>query len=94
MTQLPCNLEPCDPNDRFFPIAWKEAYYRRHYDNIKGGYVCPDCKNVFSGVNGFRMLHGDHIVPYTQGGLTVWDNFTLRCGRCNIDKSDKLTYSN
>jgi len=55
-----------------------------------GGYICPDCKQVFAGPSGFRRLHGDHIIPRSRGGPTVWENLILRCGPCNIAKSNKL----
>ncbi|MEH2420370.1 MAG: HNH endonuclease signature motif containing protein [Nostoc sp.] len=35
-------------------------------------------------------MHGDHIIPRSRGGLTVWENLTLRCGQCNLLKSNKL----
>ena len=90
MTSLPPNLTPCDPHAPVFPRNWKESYFRRNYDFNKGGYVCLDCKNIFSGVSGFQKLHGDHIIPRSRGGLTVWENLTLRCGPCNLLKSNKL----
>ncbi len=90
MSSLPPHLPPCDPHAPVFPKEWKDSYFRRNSNHKLGGYVCPDCKQVFSGVSGFRKLHGDHIIPRSRGGLTVWENFTLRCGPCNIAKSNKL----
>jgi len=86
----PQNLSPCDPCVRTFPKDWKEAYFRRHYDEQKGGYVCPDCGLVFRGPSGFRGLHADHMIPMSRGGQTVWENLTLRCGPCNLWKGNKL----
>ena len=90
MSKLPKNLPPRDPQARTFPSAWKNSYFHRNYDENRGGYVCPDCDKVFSGPSGFRQLDADHIKPYSQGGLTVWDNLTLLCKPCNLAKSDKM----
>ena len=90
MSTIPSSLPPCDPKTRLFPPEWKEAYFRRNYDENHGGYVCPDCKQVFYGPKGFRQLEADHIKPYSQCGLTVWENMTLRCKACNLAKSDKI----
>lgn len=88
MTSLPTNLPLCDPSSSLFPQEWKEAYFRRHLNLSLGGYVCPDCQNIFSGIKGFRQLEGDHIFPRSKGGLTVWENLTLRCKPCNLQKSN------
>ena len=90
MSALPPSLPTCDPRACYFPTAWKESYFRRHYDKNLGGYVCPDCEQVFSGPSGFRELEADYIIPYSQGGLTVWENLILRCRRCNAAKSNRL----
>ena len=89
MSTLPPHLPTCDPRARHFPTAWKQAYFRRNYNNSCDGYVCPDCEQVFSGASGFRKLDADHIIPHSRGGLTVWENLTLRCKPCNIAKSNR-----
>lgn len=88
--KLPRNLTPVDPRSRFFPLSWKESYFRRHLNQGAKGYVCPACGGVFRGLQGFAALHSDHIHPYSEGGLTVWENLVLLCGRCNLLKSNKL----
>jgi 5-methylcytosine-specific restriction endonuclease McrA len=88
MIPLPTHLSPCDEVSPLFPQEWKEAYFRRNLDLAQEGYICPDCKNCFSGVKGFRQLEGDHIRPRSKGGLTVWENLTLRCKPCNLKKSN------
>ncbi len=90
MSSQPPNLPTCDPQSRYFPIEWKESYFRRNLNHNRGGYVCPDCDQVFSGVAGFRQLESDHIKPYSQGGLTEWENLTLLCRPCNMAKCDKI----
>ena len=33
------------------------------------------------------VMHGDHIIPWSQGDRTVEDNCQMLCQRCNNDKS-------
>lgn len=33
-------------------------------------------------------LHIDHIVPWSKGGETVYENLQTLCSRCNLGKSD------
>ena len=33
-------------------------------------------------------LHIDHIVPWSKGGETTFDNLQTLCSRCNLGKSD------
>ena len=90
MPELPRHLPSCDPESPNFPKEWKESYFRRNYNSNLEGYVCPTCRKVFSGTSGFRKLHGDHIIPRSRGGATVWENLTLLCGSCNLSKGNKL----
>ncbi|MBF0627885.1 MAG: HNH endonuclease [Magnetococcales bacterium] len=83
---LPKGLDECDPNSRTFPTSWKESYYSRHFNRKSGGYICPICKKIFKGTSGFHQLHGDHIIPVSKGGLTLWNNLQLLCGKCNQSK--------
>jgi 5-methylcytosine-specific restriction endonuclease McrA len=78
----------CHLNQRDFPISWKEAYFRQKFNKSKGGYICPLCNQVFCGLRGFKQLRGDHIIPFSKGGLTIWDNFQLICCSCNSKKSN------
>lgn len=32
----------------------------------------------------------DHVLPFSKGGKTVWDNCVTACGPCNAAKADKL----
>ncbi len=91
MSSFPPNLPPCDQNAPTFPVEWKESYFRRHYNHDLKGYMCPICNKVFKGPSGFKMLHGDHIIPRSQGGKTIWENMTLLCYKCNLEKSNKLS---
>ncbi|MGB3532830.1 MAG: HNH endonuclease signature motif containing protein [Microcoleaceae cyanobacterium] len=90
MYNLPQGLEKCDPYQRFFPPAWKQAYFRMNFDEKVKGYVCPACQQAFRAPKGFEELKCDHIHPFSKGGLTVWENLQLLCARCNIQKSNTV----
>lgn len=83
----PLRLEECDPRQRGFPDSWKTAYWRRS-SAPQNGYKCPICEKVFKGSLGFEQLEADHIDPYSNGGLTVWENMQLLCKVCNSKKSN------
>lgn len=34
------------------------------------------------------ILHVDHIIPWSKGGATVYENFQTLCQKCNIGKSN------
>lgn len=45
-------------------------------------YTCQNCGS-------HNELQIDHIIPYSNGGKTVFNNLTVLCGKCNRDKSNK-----
>lgn len=48
----------------------------------RDGYRCQYCglkKTV-------KQLNYDHVVPRSQGGLTVWENIVTSCIKCNLHK--------
>lgn len=55
-------------------IAW--AYKKQ-------GGVCPYCHKKFEE----KDMHGDHIKPWSKGGLTERENLQMLCTKCNIKKS-------
>lgn len=46
------------------------------------GQVCKLCRRKLP----FDLMHGDHMVPWSQGGLTVQENLQVLCGACNLRK--------
>ena len=34
-------------------------------------------------------MDGDHIVPWSQGGMTVDENLQMLCKKCNNEKSNR-----
>lgn len=53
------------------------------YERQKG--LCAICGEKFE----FNEMHGDHIVPFSKGGLTVPENCMMLCAKDNWTKSDK-----
>ena len=37
----------------------------------------------------FEEMHGDHKVPWSQGGHTTPDNLQMLCRTCNLKKGAK-----
>lgn len=54
-------------------------------------YKCVVCgRSAEDGV----VLHVDHIIPISKGGLTVPENLRTLCADCNLGKSDILPKAN
>lgn len=47
----------------------------------------PDCLQP---INCLEDAHGDHIIPYSKGGLTVIENLQLMHKRCNSSKGARI----
>lgn len=54
-----------------------DAVYRRD------GGRCVYCGST-------ENLQIDHIIPFSKGGATTLENLQLLCGKCNIEKSNKI----
>lgn len=52
---------------------------------IEQGCKCAKCQADISMENS----QGDHIIPWSRGGHTVYDNLQMLCKKCNGMKSDK-----
>jgi len=88
---MPKNLEVVDLRSRFFPVSWKDAAIRVLYDTAIGGVLCTGCGSILRSRAELRTLHSDHIIPWSTGGLTIWENLHLLCGACNLSKGDNLS---
>ena len=62
--------------------AFPEAERKRKYKEQDG--ICPICGKKFA----FEDMAGDHIVPWSKGGKTVYENLQMLCKGCNAGKSD------
>ena len=58
---------------------------RKKYEEQKG--ECPFCKEHFE----FSEMEGDHIIPWSKGGKTVYENLQMLCRMCNNTKSDMMS---
>ena len=65
-------------NLRTFSERDKQAAYSRQEG------ICPICKRMFA----YADMAGDHIKPWSKGGLTVLENCQMLCRDCNGKKSD------
>jgi len=66
---------------RTIPLAFRYQVLKR--DNSK----CVTCGR---GINDGAILHIDHKIPFSLGGLTVLDNLQTLCSECNISKSNRF----
>jgi HNH endonuclease len=82
------NLEIVDPKARAFPPSWRDAAIRALFDASRNGVVCPGCGKLYQGRRELRLLHADHIVAWSRGGQTTWNNLQLLCRPCNLTKQD------
>ena len=46
--------------------------------------ICPYCHGYFES----DQMHGDHIIPWSKGGITEYLNLQMLCQECNIKKSN------
>lgn len=62
--------------------SFPEADRKRKYKEQDG--VCPICGKKFA----FEDMEGDHIIPWSRGGKTIYENLQMLCKACNSGKSD------
>lgn len=48
------------------------------------GGICPYCRKQFE----IEDMHGDHIKPWSKGGITERSNLQMLCTECNTKKSN------
>ncbi len=48
-------------------------------------FCCQYCSKDIS----YRDATIDHVVPRSQGGITVWENVVIACGTCNRKKGGR-----
>jgi len=70
------------PSSREIPLSVRLKVLNR--DNFK----CVFCGKSPATDFGTK-LHIDHIVPYSKGGLSLFENLQTLCEECNLGKSDK-----
>lgn len=48
-------------------------------------HICPLCGEEFK----YEEMQGDHIIPWSKGGLSIYENLQMLCRKCNNGKSNK-----
>jgi len=50
-------------------------------------FTCQHC-GASPAKNPSVELHLDHIVPWSKGGETTYENLQILCSKCNLGKSN------
>jgi 5-methylcytosine-specific restriction endonuclease McrA len=53
---------------------------------LRDRFTCQYCLKGFPA----QELTFDHVIPRSRGGRTTWKNVVAACGRCNLQKANKL----
>ncbi|OWU99065.1 DUF262 domain-containing protein [Fibrobacter sp. UWR2] len=71
-------------DERYLSIrAFTENQKIKAYERQAG--ICPICKKHFE----IPEMEADHIIPWSDGGLTIDVNCQMLCRNCNRRKNDK-----
>ena len=62
---------------------FRKSQKLRKYEEQK--HICPICGEEYA----FEEMQGDHIIPWSKGGHTVYENLQMLCQKCNGMKGDK-----
>lgn len=52
----------------------------------RDNFSCCSCGSSPAKDGGITRLHVDHIIPWSKGGETVYDNLQTLCEKCNLGK--------
>ncbi len=83
-----------DINEAIYSVFPKKIPYKkrrkldsrlRHEVFKRDGYKCKEC----GASKEDKMLHADHIIPFSKGGTDELENLQTLCDDCNLAKSDK-----
>ena len=88
---------------KYIPVDERNKVIDRDGTNCfycgKGGVSVPGCKHrviekepeEYLGTSiQYLVMHYDHIIPESKGGITCADNLVLACRKCNLTKGDKI----
>jgi 5-methylcytosine-specific restriction endonuclease McrA len=51
----------------------------------RDGYACQYCGHKFAP----KLLTYDHVLPFSKGGKTTWENIATACSKCNLKKRNR-----
>lgn len=74
-------------NLRTFSPKQKREYFEQHKQTINGREVCL-CGKCGRPIE-LAECEADHIIPWSKGGKTDWENLQFLCKKCNGEKSNK-----
>ena len=60
--------------------------FNRYNLALRDEFKCQYCGEQYR----YDNLTIDHVIPRSQGGITVWTNCVIACKRCNIAKGSTL----
>jgi hypothetical protein len=88
------NAEPSSAPPARAPLSVSESEGPRFPDLrmrwrvlSRDSFKCRSCGRSPALAPG-TILHVDHVVPWSKGGRTIYDNLQTLCDRCNLGKSD------
>lgn len=65
-------------------IPVRQVPLTRKYILMRDHYTCQYC-----GIQEFKSMTIDHIVPRSQGGVSTWENLVCACKYCNHKKNNR-----
>ncbi len=77
---LPADAQPADKRDPSIGLRFKVLQRDR--------FRCQLCGRSPATELGCK-LHVDHIVPYSKGGKTTFENLQALCAECNVGRSNR-----
>ena len=80
---------PVPPNGRSSRTTRREISLSLRYEVLKrDGFRCVKCGRSPATEAGMQ-LHIDHVLPWANGGETVFANLQCLCSECNLGKSNR-----
>ena len=77
---------PATVNTRDYYRPKHNVCFNRYNLALRDEFKCQYCGEQYR----YDNLTIDHVIPRSQGGITVWTNCVIACKRCNIAKGSTL----
>jgi 5-methylcytosine-specific restriction endonuclease McrA len=68
---------------RSIPPRWRPKLLEKY------GFKCAICQTELRA----NSVHIDHLVPFSRGGMTVFENLQPTCVKCNLAKGNRPSAS-